>query len=196
MKNVKRNRELCADTDDELTARIIKGDADAFSEIVGRYKDRVYGMAFRVLGDPDEADECAQDIFVRIYNTLPSFRAESALSTWIYRVAYNLSLDYARKRKRKKKREAFSADDGDCDPSFSDPRSNPESIALRNEELRQIQSALLKIDDDQRELIILCDIEGKDYDEIRAITGLAMGTIKSRISRGRVKLRELLRGMI
>ena len=182
--------------DDDLIVRIVQGDADAFSEIVSRYKDRVYGMAYRVLGDPDEADECAQDIFVRVYDSLSSFRGDSALSTWIYRVAYNLSLDYARKRSRKRKKEAVSSNDLDYASTLPDSRSNPETLALRNEQSREIQSALLKLDDDQRELIVLCDIEGKDYDEIREITGLAMGTIKSRISRGRTKLRELLRGII
>ena len=168
--------------------------ASTFTEIVREYKDRVYSLAYRVLGDHDEADECAQEIFLRIHSSIATFRGEAALSTWIYRVAYNVAIDFARKKKRILSHE--NRGENDCPPDLPDMRSNPETLAIRNEESEMIMDALSQIDPDQRGLIIMADIEGKEYEEIREITGLAMGTVKSRIARGRMKLRELLRGMI
>ncbi len=194
MTRVKRSEAPTSQIRTEGKTGGARSNDTAFTEIVRDYKDRIFSLAYRVLGDHDEADECAQEIFIRIHGSLSTFRGESALSTWIYRVAYNVSIDFARKKKRAGTHEDHG--NGDCPPDLPDMRANPETIALRNEEIRTIMDAIAKIDPDQRGLIIMFDIEGKDYEEIRAITGLAMGTVKSRIARGRMKLRELLRGTL
>jgi RNA polymerase sigma-70 factor (ECF subfamily) len=196
VKRVKYSEGVPADGEHALVARFNAGDERAFDRIVSLYKDRVYSMAYRVIGDPDEAEECAQDVFVRIYRSLGSFEGRSALSTWIYRVTFNLIRDYTRKMARRGKRLTVSIDAHDGAITPPDTRSDPERVALENERAGQIQRALRELDPLQRELIVLSDIEGKGYDEIASITHVPLGTVKSRISRGRGKLRELLRGVL
>jgi RNA polymerase sigma-70 factor (ECF subfamily) len=196
MKIVKSSRDSSASEESVLLDRFRRGDKRVFMEIVSLYKDRVYSMAFRILGDPETAEECAQDIFLRVYQSLPRFEGRSSLSTWIYRVSYNLSLDYARKESRRKSRKTVSIDQSEAVICRAERRDEPESSALNAEQSVMIQKALSQLDPEQRELVVLCDIEGKGYDDIAAITGIPLGTVKSRIFRGRGKLRELLRGLL
>jgi RNA polymerase sigma-70 factor, ECF subfamily len=164
-----------------------------FDSILSEYKDRVFALCFRMLGDYDDADDCAQEVFVKMYRSLDTFRGESKLSTWIYRVAYNTALDAARSRKRKRNVQHHISS-GESGFDIPDERENPESKTLVREQESMIQTALLKVPADQRSVVVLCDIEGRSYEEIALIAGISTGTVKSRIARGREKLREILRG--
>jgi RNA polymerase sigma-70 factor (ECF subfamily) len=155
----------------------------------------VFSLCLRVLGNVDDAEDCAQEVFVRIFQKLDTFKGDSKISTWVYRVAYNAALDAARSKARRDKKISFRAA-GDMGADPEDPREDPEKRALGRERDDAVQKALLALQPDQRIVLALCDIEGRSYDEISEMTGVPIGTVKSRINRGREKLRETLRGVL
>lgn len=180
--------------DQQLVICAQNGDRQAFSEIVRRFEKMVFSVCVRILCDSDDADECAQEVFVRVYNKISAFRSDSSVSTWIYRIAYNLSLDYARSKKRARAHLQDNA--SKAIGLVRDFRVNVERSAEINEESVFVRNALLNIDARERAIIVMYDMEGYSYEEISKITGLPMGTVKSRLARGRSKLRELLRGKL
>ncbi len=170
-----------------------QGDVAAFNQIVRLYESRVFNLCYRMLGDSDSAADAAQDTFLAAYRNLHRFRGGSFRS-WILRIATNTCYDLLRAQKR---RPATSLDamleseENHFEPP--DPGSSPDEIAMRREFQQQIQQCLAQLPDDQRIVVILSDIQGMPYNEIVEITGATLGTVKSRLSRGRARLRELLR---
>jgi RNA polymerase sigma factor (sigma-70 family) len=183
------------DEDLRLVAEARKGDSESFNLLVRRYEGRVYNLCYRMLGDPDAAADAAQDAFLAAYRNLRSFRG-GVFRSWLLRIATNTCYDALRARKR---RPTTSIDAAFADPDapaldLPDGQESPDDTALRHELGAEIQRGLQELPEDQRVVVVLCDIQGLAYDEIAAITNSNLGTVKSRLSRGRARLREFLRG--
>jgi RNA polymerase sigma-70 factor (ECF subfamily) len=183
------------DEEQRLVAAAKSGDVEAFNQIVQLYETRVYNLCYRMLGDADSAADAAQDTFITTFRKLRTYRGGSFRS-WILRIATNTCYDILRARKR---RPAVSLDAAfntpDTEPAYDPPDQgeSPDEFVLRRELGEAIQQSLAMLPEDQRLVIILCDIQGMAYNEIVEITGANMGTIKSRLSRGRARLRDILK---
>lgn len=168
--------------DEELLDRCTEGDADAFTVLMRRHEDRVFAIALRMTGSRSDALDASQEAFIAAYRRLGSFRRDAAFSTWMYRIAVNAAHDLLRRRKR-------NLTDELSDREVSGPSASVEDTAgLRID----IARALGELQDEHREAVLLHDLGGVPYEEIAALTGVALGTVKSRISRARRKLAELL----
>ena len=176
--------------DELLLRRACKGDVQAFEELMQSHESRIYAIALRMMGNREDAQDCAQEAMVRIYRAMGSFKGQSALATWIYRITMNTCLDELRRRKARKVTSLDSLVDNGWSPT--DTGDTPEEHGLRVEKQNALNQAIQSLPDDMRAAIILRDVKGYSYDEIASILDANVGTIKSRISRGREKLREIL----
>ena len=176
--------------DELLLRRACKDDVQAFEELMQSHESRIYAIALRMMGNREDAQDCAQEAMVRIYRAMGSFKGQSALATWIYRITMNSCLDELRRRKARKVTSLDSLVDNGWSPT--DTGDTPEEHGLRVEKQNALNQAIQSLPDDMRAAIILRDVKGYSYDEIASILDANVGTIKSRISRGREKLREIL----
>lgn len=179
---------------DELieVERFRAGDPDVFEQVVRTYYDRVYRLALRMLGTPGDAEDAAQEVFLRIHRRASRFHGRSALSTWIYRVAHNICLDEIRKRKRRPVGTISHGEDFDMAANIPDTQSGPEAIVTALDESAEIRHALKTLPQEYQSVLILREIEELTYDEIAAVLGCPVGTVRSRLARGRRLLAEHL----
>ena len=179
--------------DAELIGRSQTGDVESFNRLVERYQQRLYAVCYRMLGDHDEAADALQESLLAAYCNIRRYHGGSFIA-WLLRIATNKSLDHLRGRTR---RSSVSLDRGaavDAAPfHISDPSESPDQRLLRLELARSLERKLQQLPADQRMVIILSDIQGHSHEEIIAITGWPAGTVKSRLSRGRARLRDALR---
>ncbi len=178
--------------DASLIDLFLNGDRRAFDALVVRYQDMVFNLCYNITGDYDEANDSAQDVFISVYKNLGKFEKRSAFSTWLYRIAVNTCR--SRLSSAYKKRTVSIGDNEGFIQAGSG--SNPADIFERGESERAVRDGIARLPEEERILIILRDIEGRSYEEIAGITDLKEGTVKSRISRGRHRLREYLKGVI
>ena len=180
--------------DAQFLERLRQRDEAAFAQLVERNQGPIYRLLLRMLRNQAEAEDVAQDVFVSAFKALDSFRGESALSTWLYRIAQNHArnrIKYLARRTRDTARAPIGRDEGTPGNSAHGPEeAQPDSTALAHEAERHLEAALLLLDDDQRELIELRDVEHMSYDEIVQLTGLPLGTVKSRLHRARLALAQ------
>jgi len=180
-------------TDEELIFEFQKEDVLAFNEIVFRYKDKLVNFLFRYTGSRDEAEDLAQDTFLKLYRSKHLYKEIAKFSTWFYTIAINIAKTNLRKKSRK---SAISISDFDPDneKDFDLPADviSPDDSANASIENYYIQKAINSLGDKFKEVIVLRDIQDLEYEEIAKITGLPLGTVKSRINRGRERLKELL----
>lgn len=182
-----------ADEEQRLIQMSLQGDMEAFNGLVRLYEGRVYNLCYRILGDPDSAADAAQDAFISAYRNLPRFRGGSFRS-WLLRIATNTCYDMLRARKRRPTASLDAAmDDEQSGFDPPDPAESPDDVALRHELGAAIQQGLALLPDEQRIVLVLSDIQGLPYGEIAEIVGANLGTIKSRLSRGRARLRDILK---
>jgi len=191
-------------TDDEDYALIRKfvqeGDMSAFDSLVLKYQDNVFNLCFRMMGDYDDARDCAQDTFYKAYRSLKGFRFQSGFMTWIYRIAVNtcknnLSLSHRRMINKSLDVEGMETEI----TSSGDTRRNstrPDKLYEKKEMEALIQKAVSSLPEDLRSLVILKDMDDRTYEDIAEILDMKSGTVKSRLARARQILREQLRGMI
>lgn len=167
-----------------------KGDLGAFNQLVEAYQSQVYNLCFRMLADPQLAEDATQETFLAAYRGLGGFRG-GHFKAWLLRIAANACYDQLRSRKR---RPSFSLESLPAQGEWlpSDPGEGPEESALRHELDREIAKGLAELPPDQRLVVILSDIQGFSYEEIVQITRASLGTVKSRLSRGRGHLRDYL----
>jgi RNA polymerase sigma-70 factor (ECF subfamily) len=182
--------ELQHARDRALVERAIAGDLEAFNEIVALYQDYLFALVVRVVNDRDSAADAVQEAFFSAYRNLSRFRGDSFRS-WLTRIALNAATDILRYRKRRPADPFPEWEDDAWQPPAGEDAS-PEREALRRNTSRVLSQALTQITNDQRNAIVLYDVEGFDYQEIADMTGVSLGTVKSRIHRGRLALRELL----
>jgi RNA polymerase sigma-70 factor, ECF subfamily len=190
-----------AENDHDLINAFIRGDHSAFEKIVLKYQDRVYNLCYRLLGDRDEAEDSAQDIFIKVYRALRGFRFKSSFYTWLYRIVINTCKNRIKSVEYRSAKSRVSIDN-DRDsreygiPVIIDNRPVPDKTLEQKEKMKRIQEALNSLPPDQKTAVILCDIEGLSYDEIASITKTRLGTVKSKLSRARLGLRNKLEGII
>ena len=179
----------------ELIERSRRGDLEAFNTIVVAYQNQVYGLCLRMLGSPQAAEDAAQEAFISAFRNVGRMRGES-VRPWLLRIASNACIDEHRRRRRRPQVSldvASQEDEPERPLEVTDPSAGPEQQALRGELREALQTELLSLPSDQRLAVILCDVEGLSYDEIAMTMKSSVGTVKSRISRGRARLRESLR---
>lgn len=188
-----------SDEDKLLEARFIAAlkarDERAFNALVARFQDRVYNLIRRLLGNPEEARDVTQEVFVSVFEKVDSYRGDSSIATWIYRIATNHAknrIKYLSRRKDRQKEslEAMLVPPTSSRLSASVPR--PDQVYTRETVSRLVDAALGQLDEEQRIVLVLRDVEGQSYEDIAAITGLQLGTVKSRLHRGRQRLKEAL----
>jgi RNA polymerase sigma-70 factor (ECF subfamily) len=191
-----------ADSDAAAVSRFQAGDGSAFEDLVARREAEIYRLALRMLGNPDDALEATQDVFLRVYRALPRFRGEAAFRTWITGIALNVCRSRrtsraARDRKRDVPLESTDREGGGGGgPSLpAAPGPDPER-ATQGAELRvALERALAGLTPEHREIILLREVQGLDYDELAATLGCAAGTVKSRLARARGALRAAMEGL-
>ena len=171
-----------------LIQRAMGGDAASFNTLMEAHERRMYAVALRMCGNHEDAQDCLQEAMLRIYRAISGFKAQSSFSTWVYRITMNACLDELRKRKSRPNTSL----DGLLDTGWSpvDGGESPEGHAMRREMRRMLQRYIGELPEDMRAAVVLRDVEGYSYEEIAGILEANVGTIKSRISRGRERLRE------
>jgi RNA polymerase sigma-70 factor (ECF subfamily) len=174
-----------------------RGDLNAFNRLVMAYQDLVYNQAYRLIGEPDGAADAAQDAFISAYRNLDGYRGGS-FKAWLLRIVTNACYDELRRRKRRPTTplEPLDEDDEEIESPrwLADPSETPEQTAERAELNQAIQHCLNNLPDEFRAVVVLVDIQGMDYTEAAAVAGAPLGTIKSRLARARLRLRDCLQG--
>ena len=171
-------------TDAELVERFRGGDAEAFAALVRRHQDRVYRVCLRVTGDVEEALDASQEVFLSTIRNLDRFRGDAAFTTWLHRIAVNASYDRMRARARAPVLHAVGDDDGPPPEPGPPVADHAEAVA----DASDVAAALALVPEEFRAALILADVEDLPYDEISAILEVPVGTVKSRVHRGRVAL--------
>lgn len=189
-----RGKEGIAVTEQELVARAKAGDQSAFEQLVLDNQKRIYTLCMRMTGDPGDGEDLAQEAFLHAWRGLPSFQGDSSFSTWVYRLASNVCLDFLRKRKRRQNVEGGpSVDDQDSGwTEPSDPVQDPEGALLRQEVQRAVEQGLAALPDHHRQVLVMRALSGMTYQEISQVLEVDLGTVKSRIARARLALKNYL----
>lgn len=178
------------DPDAEVVERARRGETDAFDELVRRYSDRLVNYIRAMLWQRADAEDVAQEAFLRAYRGIRSFRGQSSFRTWLYRIATNAARTHAARRKGRLEDPAGSFGDEDAPGRLAVSTDDVEAgVVLRD----RIDRALAQLTEDQRQAVVLRDVEGFEYREIAEMLAIPMGTVESRIFRARQRLRELLR---
>ena len=182
-------------TDAFLVEATLSGNRNAFGELVERYQDRLFNTLTRVLGSRDDASEVLQDAFVQAYTKLGSFRGSSQFYTWIYRVALNMACSFRRRNSLRRDEQSVEQL---RELSGTEPVDNslqPEQSLVRSEQAEIVQAALLGISDEHRQILVLREMEDCSYETIAEILDLPVGTVRSRLFRARLQLKERLESM-
>ncbi len=179
--------------EDALIRRAAQGDAAAFDCLVEQFTPRVYALAYRMIGNAEDAQDIAQEAFVRVYHALPRYKGEAAFSTWLYRIVTNVCYDELKRRRRRPAPFTdMESDDGDSRVETLAGGESPEEAALRLERQRAVQAAIATLPEHFRLVLVLYDLQGCSYQEIADILKQNVGTVKSRLNRARNLLREKL----
>ncbi|MDG4857425.1 RNA polymerase sigma factor SigM [Streptomyces sp. T-3] len=176
--------------DQDLLARHVAGDPDAFGELVRRHRDRLWAVALRTLGDREESADAVQDALVSAYRAAHTFRGQSAVTTWLHRITVNACLDRARKAASRK---TSPVDDTERLEQLLEPHESASAPAERHDLHRELIEALGTLPPDQRAALVLVDMQGYPVAEAAAVLDVPTGTVKSRCARGRARLLPLLR---
>lgn len=178
-----------------LVERAQAGDVPAFNRLVLQYQELVYNVAFRIMSDPASAEDVTQETFIKAYRSLKTFRGGS-FKSWLLRIATNLCYDELRRHKRRPQSSLDElTEDFESAPFLRSPNDGPETHRQRVELALAIERCLETLPDDQRIAVVLGDVEGYDYQQIAGITRVSLGTVKSRLSRARNKMRDCLRSV-
>jgi RNA polymerase sigma-70 factor, ECF subfamily len=173
-----------------VIARATSGDRTAFAQLMEHYQSACYGLAWRILNDADQAADATQDAFIHAYRAIGSYRG-GVFRSWLLRITANASYDILRRQQRRPTTPLPDPEEGA--PELPDLEAvNPVAEAAKAELYRHLEAALRRLPEDQRTAVVLCDVYGMDYNEIAAMTRSALGTVKSRIHRGRLRLRQLM----
>ena len=185
-----RQERLQNDTDSELLRRCLGGDEAAWSDLVARHTRRVFNVAYRFVGRVDEAEDLTQDIFVKVYQVLDRYRPEQGrFETWLATVARNQAIDHYRRRREEKLRQI---EESSAMESVASSEEGALARLERQERVEAVHRGLRALPAELRQPILLCDLQGMAYEEAAQILGVPLGTVKSRINRGRIELARRL----
>ncbi len=176
--------------ENKLIERASGGDPAAFNRLMEIHEKRMYAVALRMCGNREDAQDCLQEAMLRVYRAISNFKGQSSFGTWVYRITMNTCLDELRRKKNKQNTSLDNMLDQGWAPT--DESSSPEKKVMQNEMRQSIANSIRDLPEDMRSAIIMRDVHGYSYDEIADMLNVNVGTIKSRISRGREKLREKL----
>ena len=196
-KDIEKSASL-PDPDAAFVRAVQAGDMAAFDRLVIKHKDKLFNMAYWLLGDYQEANDCAQDIFIKVFNSIKKFRFESLFSTWLYRIAINTCKNRLKSSAHRWKKRTVSLENpvGSKSDNHSYELQNgspsAENKLEEKERFMLIQKAVNALPQEQNRVVVLRDIQGLSYQEIADITGLNLGTVKSRLARARLTLKERL----
>lgn len=185
-----------------LIKAFLANDKKAFDQLILLNKKMVFNLCHRFLDNYDEADDCAQEVFIKVYRFLKKFRFESNFTTWLYRLTVNTcknrlkSFEYRLGFRKMRINQEKSMDNDPKSIEIQDNSSSPATTLKRKEITRLIQEAVNRLPTQQKLIVVLRDMEGRSYDEIGEITGFKLGTVKSKLSRARHQLRDMLEGRI
>jgi RNA polymerase sigma-70 factor (ECF subfamily) len=189
--------------DQTLVQRFRQGDMESFSLLVAKYQDRVYNMLLRMCGRPADAEELAQEAFLRAMERIGQFHGRSKFYTWLFRIAANLAISHRRRGGRIKFHSLTGPDDGDSSGEDAlglnlvfKQQSGPPEAAAAAEMNEYVMAALAELDDEFRLVIVLRDIEEMDYSQVADVIDVPVGTVKSRLHRARAMLKDKLRGLL
>ena len=186
--------------DTTLVERCRQGDSEAMERLIIKYQNRIYNVILKICANADDAAELSQETFVKVIENIDKFEGRSSFYTWLFRIAVNLTLSYC-KRSVKLGLKSLDSEDDECGREgrralkeflSDDSLSDPAAIASKKELYELIKKAMMKLDDNQRAVIVLRDIEGMDYAQIAKVLDVELGTVKSRLNRGRSNLREIM----
>lgn len=183
---MEQNDKYLDDHERALIERASKGDQKAFSELFHTYKEMVYRVVYRLLGNSEELNDAVQQTFIELYKSLPGYAGKSKFTTWLYRIAVNVSIQFFRKRRVQDRNQPFNPE------IFSDSETNSDLPLERKELRKQIETALASLHIRKRTVVVLHDIENRTMEEISEIIGVPVGTIKSRLFYGREELKKKL----
>jgi RNA polymerase sigma-70 factor (ECF subfamily) len=178
------------DGERQLVAAARGGDHRAFEALVLKYQERIYRLIQRMISSSDVVDDLAQEVFIRAYRSIGDFKGESSLYTWLYKIALNLCRNHYRTRGRKPAHEELDEADGAI--GLEAAGGTPEDEVSRREFWDQLRRGLDELPAEQREAVVFCDLEGMSYEEMANVIGVPIGTVRSRIFRGRRALQERL----
>ncbi len=187
------------DADLAAIERASAGDGSAFEALVRKYQSWVFTLAHRMLGDRAEAEDMAQEIFLKVYRALPQFEGKSTFSTWLYTIATNHCLSHLESRRRRPRLQEMirsARTEGNPDPvedRVADPAPRADQVLEKADLRRLIQEQLLRLTPEHRAILVLRDIQGLAYEEIGGLLGLEPGTVRSRLHRARTELKERLK---
>ncbi len=194
-------KELSQQEIARLVAAAKGGDKEAFGRLVEAYQDRIYGYLARMLADPEEAEDVAQEVFLRAYRSLGRFRGTSSFHTWLYRIASNLAIDVARRRKRQDNTTysldaPLDAGEDEYEREMPDDSRAPDQISEQAELQRAVRQAVMELPEKLRDVVVLYELQGESYEDIAAILGVPLGTVKSRLFNARGQLKKRLQRMV
>jgi RNA polymerase sigma-70 factor (ECF subfamily) len=178
--------------DHRLIADCLQGRTAAFGELVRRYQDRLYNCVYRLVDNAEDAHDVVQDAFLNAYQSLDRFKGDSQFFTWLYRIAFNTSISLKRKQRVVLALKTDRAGAGVNEPLDGSASSRPDYALEKAEEEQRIQQALNRLSPEHRMVLILKDMEGQKYDAMAEILQVPIGTVRSRLHRARLELRELL----
>ena len=176
--------------DELLLRRAQRGDADAFEQLMTPLENLIWRVCWHYTGQRETASDCAQEAMIRIWRSLGGYRGECAFESWVYRIAANCSMDAMRKQKRDKSESIEPMREAGFDPP--DPEPGTEEKVIAEERRRKLRECIARLPEDQREALILTQLEGVSYEEAAARLGTSEGTVKSRVNRAKAKLKEWL----
>jgi RNA polymerase sigma-70 factor (ECF subfamily) len=184
--------DLSSDQEPSWIAAAQAGDQDAFEQLLRRYEKRVFALAGRLCANPDDAQEAAQEAFLAAWQGLPFFRGDASFATWLYRLTSNACMDLLRREQRHSAAAGPSLDNEELNLDLADPQAGPQEAAEKAELRRAVERGLRTLSEEYRSVLILREIHQLSYDEISETLDVDLGTVKSRISRGRKLLRKFL----
>jgi RNA polymerase sigma-70 factor (ECF subfamily) len=178
-------------TDEEIIGHVQQGDTHRFAELVERHQDSVYGLALRLTGSAVDAEDVAQEAFLKAFRSLAGFKGEAKVSTWLYRIVYNLGIDLLRKRGRAGGKAVSFDETGDA----TDDRINVEADVVVAEDRERVQSALAALDERYRSVVVMLYYQEMSYEDISTVLDIPVKTVETRLYRARKMLRERLEGL-
>ena len=176
--------------DELLLRRAQSGDPDAFGQLMEPLEQLVWRVCWHYTGNREAAEDCGQEAMIRIWRNLANYRGECALESWVYRIAANCCMDWLRKKKRDKSVSMEPLQEQGFDPA--DPSPGTEEQVVQRDERRRLREAIAQLPDDQREALILTQLEKIPYEEAAQALGVSEGTVKSRVNRAKARLKEIL----
>lgn len=179
--------------ENEIIRSVLRGNVNDFEKLVTAHEKNVYNIALRMVGDPDDAADMTQETFIKAYRALSGFRGDSKFSSWLYRIASNVCLDFLRSRSRHPQVSLSTVDeDGQAPVELPDMRQNPEEQLMKKLGMEAVRRGLEQLPEQQRQMLVLRELGGLSYAELAQTLGLEEGTVKSRIFRARKRLCALL----